>query len=83
MTTLSPHAHRQSKYLTDPLVAGDEAGYTVEDGIVIDTETRQNMRAYDEWTRYWRKTPAEKEAEEAAWAARSGPVTIIRKGKTA
>lgn len=74
------------KFLTAEAIHPDEAGYTVEDGVILDDEdgTRPNARkVYDEWTRYWPKTSEEKKAEEAAWAAKSGPVTIIRKGKVA
>jgi hypothetical protein len=60
----------------------DEAGYTIEDGIVVDIDSRPNARrAYDEWTRYWQPSAADRQAEEAAWAARSGPVYTIKEGK--
>lgn len=72
------------KFLSPDATHADEAGYSIEDGIVVDIDSRPNARkVYDEWTRYWAKTPAEKQAEEAAWAARSGPVTIINPGRKA
>ena len=71
------------KYLNeDPTERVDDAGYRVEDGIVVHGEDRPTTRkAYDEFTRYWRKTKDELRAEEALWAARSGPVTVRRIGE--
>lgn len=62
----------------DPTQHWDEAGYHVEDGILVDADTKPNHQAFDYWTRYWRPTSDELRAEEAAWAARSGPVTVRR-----
>ncbi|HEU5118376.1 MAG TPA: hypothetical protein VFT74_17315, partial [Isosphaeraceae bacterium] len=59
----------------------DEAGYTVADGVVIDgtEDYRPTGREFLKLTR--RQTPTRDDllAEEAAWAARSGPVYIIRR----
>lgn len=69
----------QDKYLTAEPVHSDEAGYVIEDGVLIDIEERPTARkAYDEWTRYWAPSPADKKAEELAWAQRSGPCVTIR-----
>jgi hypothetical protein len=68
------------KFLTDAPVHDDEAGYTIEDGVVVESTERPNARkAYDEWTRFWPKTSADYRAEEAEWAARSGPCVTLRK----
>lgn len=69
------------RYLNaDPAQAPDEAGYDVVDGVVVDsTEAhRPNTRRFGEFTRWYQKTKDELAAEELAWAARSGPVRIIR-----
>lgn len=72
------------KYLTAAPVHDDEAGYTIEDGVVVDaTERPTRRKVYDEWTRYWSPSREDRLAEEAAWAARSGPVIIKRKAGTA
>ena len=72
------------RYLTEDLNHPDEAGYAVEDGVVVDIDARPNARrAYDEWTRFWPRTKEDLAAEEAAWAARSGPCIIIKERKTA
>lgn len=72
------------KFLTAETEHADEAGYTIEDGVVVDIDSRPNARkAYDEWTRYWVPSPTEKKIEEAQWAARSGPVIIIKEGRQA
>lgn len=56
----------------------DEAGYRIEDGIIQDFEPRRTARR----TRHWTFQPqAALAAEEAAWAARSGPVHIIQPGR--
>lgn len=60
---------------TNPVA--DEAGYRVEDGIVVDEAPRPTRRRTREEFVY--KTRLELEAEELAWAARSGPVTTRRK----
>lgn len=68
-----------STFLTAEPVHQDEAGYTIEEGVLVDIEERPTARkAYDEWTRYWTPSPADKKAEELAWAARSGPCVTIR-----
>lgn len=73
---------RKHKYLTDPTTTADESGYRVEEGIVIDpTDDPSTCRAYDEWTRFWRRSKEDLRAEEAAWAARSGPVTVRKIGE--
>lgn len=67
------------KFLSIAADHADEAGYTIEDGVLIDIEERPTARkAYDEWTRYWAPSPVEKKAEELAWAQRSGPCITIR-----
>lgn len=74
--------NRNHKYLADPLETADEAGYTIEDGVVLDFDSKPNARkAWDEWTRYWRPSAEDLRAEEAAWAARSGPVIIKQEGR--
>lgn len=74
-----------NKFLSPEPIHADEAGYTIEDGIVKDaTEgVRPNTRMFGEFTRWHQPTREEILAEEAAWAARSGPVIIKRKGRTA
>lgn len=68
------------RYLADPLTS-DEAGYTIEDGVLLDADSKPNARrAYDEFTRYWRRSAAELRAEEEAWAARSGPCVTLKSG---
>jgi hypothetical protein len=71
---------RAHKYLTDPIETADEAGYRVEEGIVLDpcSTPADDRRAYDEFTRYWRRTKDELRAEEESWAARSGPCVILK-----
>jgi len=70
------------KFLSADAVHADEAGYRIEEGVLMDIEDRPTARkAYDEWTRYWAPSAEEKKAEEVAWAQRSGPVTIIRPAK--
>lgn len=60
----------------------DEAGYTIEDGVVVDIDSRPNARkVFDEFTRYWHPSAADRQAEEEAWAARSGPVIIKKAGR--
>lgn len=72
----------QSKFLTAAPVHEDEAGYSIEDGVIVDADERPTARkAYDEWTRYWAPSPEQKKAEEAAWAARSGPCITIKEGR--
>ena len=67
------------RYLDSRANHADEAGYSIEEGVVIDPDTKPNARrAYDEFTRYWRRSPQELRAEEAAWAARSGPCVTLR-----
>lgn len=64
------------KYV-QPVAPCDEAGYSIENGVIVDETERPNARkAYDDWTRFWRKTSAELRAEEAEWASRSGPVEV-------
>jgi hypothetical protein len=72
------------RYMTDAPTHADEAGYTVDEGIVLDPAS--------EPTRYHRQfsdlsvTPPSKEellAEEARWAALSGPCVIINPGRQA
>lgn len=72
------------KYLTPEATHADEAGYVVDEGIVVDPAS--------EPTRYHRQfsdlsvTPPSKEellAEEARWAAQSGPCVIINPGRKA
>jgi hypothetical protein len=73
---------RPHKYLVDPIEV-DEAPdlYRIEDGVLVDdTERPEKNRAYDEFTRYWQRSKEDLRAEEAGWAARCGPVTIIQKG---
>lgn len=76
MRTRHPH-----KYLTgDPSTVTDEAGYQIEDGIIVDPASDPNWskpsRVAD---RYNRPTREQLLAEEAAWAARSGPVYTTQK----
>lgn len=67
------------RYLDPTPTHADEAGYVIEDGIVVDIDSRPTARkAYDEWTRYWQPSQEDRMAEEAAWAAKSGPCVIIR-----
>lgn len=60
----------------------DEAGYTVEDGVVIDgtEDYRPTGREFLELTRRQHPTRDDLLAEEVAWAARSGPVYIKKPG---
>ena len=70
------------KFFTDRPDHVDEAGYTVEDGIVVDdTERPEAHKAYDYWSRAWTPSREQMRAEEAAWAARSGPCVTIKKGR--
>ena len=70
------------KFFTDNPEHPDEAGYTVEDGIVVNDEDRpETHKAFDYWSRAWTPSREQMRAEEAAWAARSGPVVIKRKGR--
>lgn len=70
------------KYLNPNPVHPDEAGYVIEEGVVVDdTERPTRRRAYDEFTRFWPKTSADFRAEEETWAARSGPCVIIKQGR--
>jgi len=66
------------KYLTDPIAATDEAGYSIVDGIIVEpTEAcRPYSREYGEMTRWHEPSAAERKAEELRWASLSGPVTI-------
>lgn len=69
------------RYLNvDPTQAPDEAGYSVVEGVVIDgTEAiRPNTRRFGEFTRWHQRTRNELLSEELSWAARSGPVRVIR-----
>lgn len=71
----------------DPLEVWDESpdDYEPIDGVNVDvTETpRPTSRAFGEFTRGSHHLPTrlEKVAEEVSWAARSGPVYIIRPAK--
>lgn len=72
----------QSKFLNAAPDREVEQNYTIEDGVVLDFDSKPNARkAYDEWTRYWTPSAADKAAEEAAWAARSGPCIVIKEGR--
>lgn len=74
---------RPHKYLADPLVV-DEAPdcYSIEEGVLVEPIERPNTRkAYDEFTRYWPRTSEDLRAEEATWAAKSGPCVIIQQGR--
>lgn len=68
------------RYLTGEPIHPDEAGYVVEEGVVLDaaTDSPNTRKAYDEFTRYWRRSSEDLRAEEAAWAARSGPCVTLR-----
>lgn len=67
------------RYLDITPTHTDEAGYTIEEGVVIDSDSRPTARkAYDEWTRHWQPSQEDRKAEEATWAAKSGPCVIIR-----
>jgi hypothetical protein len=75
---------RPHKYLADPIDVASEApvDYRVEDGVLVDITERPTARkAYDDWTRYWQPSPEDRKAEEAAWAAKSGPCVIINPGR--
>lgn len=61
----------------DPATRPDEAGYHIEDGIVVD-DTEVRVRDFDALTRYHYPSEMERRAEEARWAAKSGPVTVRR-----
>ena len=65
----------------EPAEVTDEAGYRVEDGIVVDplSDLRTDSREYGNLTRWHEQTPFERRCEEVAWAALSGPVTIRKK----
>jgi len=54
-----------------------EQPYQIEDGIVLDSTEDKAVYA-DFWTRYWNVPKEVREAEDAEWASRSGPVRIIR-----
>lgn len=59
-----------------------DPGYRCEDGIVVESEdTKPTRRRYTGIARSYNQTKIERAAEEAAWAARSGPVYTIREGK--
>lgn len=67
------------RYFSDSPLHPDEAGYTIEDGVIIDPAGEiKRGRAYDNITRALPPQAAKLEAkiEEARWAARSGPVTV-------
>ena len=75
---------RTQKTLTADPTYTAEMPYEIDGGVNVDPldNTRPNARkAYDEWTRSWNLTPEQKKAEDEAWAARSGPVYIIKEGK--
>lgn len=55
----------------------DEAGYRIEEGVIVEPADRREIRDYyAERSRYYYPGSEEKAAEEARWAARSGPVTV-------
>lgn len=60
----------------------DEAGYKVEDGIIVEPEVelKPYTREYNARTRppTWEQTREARMAEEMQWASRSGPVITIR-----
>lgn len=67
------------RYLTPEPPVRFTSDYQIEDGVLIDaTERRWSDRAYNELTRYHRPSKAEQMTEEAAWAAKSGPVTTTK-----
>lgn len=75
---------RHHKFLhDDPEQISDETGYPykIEDGVMIDPDPALDpySREYRETTRFHIPSKAEMLAEEQAWAARSGPVTIRKK----
>jgi hypothetical protein len=75
---------RPHLYLADPLDVSDEAGYRIEEGVILDVEDRPTARrAYGEFTRYWQPSKEDRLAEEARWAALSGPCITIKEGRTA
>ena len=60
-----------------------DPGYRCEDGIVVEAEDlKPTRRRYTGINRSYNQTKIERAAEEAAWAARSGPVIIKRKART-
>jgi hypothetical protein len=62
-----------------------DPGYAVQDGVVInrdDDTPKPTSRRYQTSIRTYEQTKIERRAEEAAWAARSGPVYIKQKGNT-
>lgn len=68
------------RHLTDDLNHSDEAGYRIEDGVIVDV-TERKADYYTKASRYYYYPGREeKHAEELAWAARSGPVTVYTKG---
>lgn len=78
---------RAHKYLADPIEVLTEAPddtYCIEEGVPVDDTERPNSRkAYDAWTRFWPRTSEDLRAEEASWAAKSGPCVIKQKARTA
>lgn len=73
-----PGLSRPHKYLTaEP--TRTEQGYRIEDGALVD-DLPAKVRLRDELERLHLPSGVELKAEEASWAARSGPVyTIERK----
>jgi hypothetical protein len=69
----------------EPLEVSDEAGYRVEQGIIVDdNETPEARKGYRLLARYEfdrPRTAEEVRTEEARYAARNGPVTVRRIGE--
>lgn len=79
---MSPRQAHHKFLHGEPLECSDEAGYTVEDGIIVDdNETPEARKGYRLLARYEfdrPRTVEEIRTEEARYAARNGPVTITR-----
>ncbi len=68
-----------STYLTEKPNHPDEAGYVIEDGVLVEPEPRVRLR--DLWALADASpsfAKAMEEVEEARWAARSGPSVVLR-----
>lgn len=81
---MSPRQAHHKFLHGEPLECTDEAGYTVEDGIIVDdNETPEARRGYRLLARYEfdrPRTAEEVRTEEARYAARNGPVTVTKVG---
>lgn len=67
------------RYLKGDPIEDPQQDYDIDQGIVVDRVEKPTARR--NWTamsRYYRPTKADREAEEASWAARSGPVYVVR-----